>query len=99
MSWMKYQSAQPASGSHCLEGQIEVADKLLGYEFFFSGMVVHGDKLGKKLGYPTANLKVEDEEKIVPGNGIYAVYAHILERAARSDRWKLMNILQGRSTE
>ena len=58
-----------------LEGKIEVADKLLGYEFFFSGVVVHGDKLGRKLGYPTANLKVMDEEKITPGNGIYAVYA------------------------
>lgn len=60
-----------------LEGKIEIADKLLGYEFFFSGVVVHGDKLGRKLGYPTANLKALDEEKIVPGNGIYAVYATV----------------------
>lgn len=60
-----------------LEGKIEIADKLLGYEFFFSGTVVHGDKLGRKLGYPTANLKIADEEKIIPGNGIYAVYANI----------------------
>jgi riboflavin kinase/FMN adenylyltransferase len=58
-----------------LDGKIEIADRLLGYEFFFSGTVVHGDKLGRKLGYPTANLKVVDEEKIIPGNGIYAVYA------------------------
>ena len=58
-----------------LEGKIEVADKLLGYEFFFSGTVVHGDKLGRKLGYPTANLRIEDPEKIISGNGIYAVYA------------------------
>jgi riboflavin kinase/FMN adenylyltransferase len=60
-----------------LTGKIEIADKLLGYEFFFSGIVIHGDKLGRKLGYPTANLKIEDEEKITPGNGIYAVYAEI----------------------
>jgi riboflavin kinase/FMN adenylyltransferase len=40
-----------------LEGKIEIADKLLGYEFFFSGTVVHGDKLGRKLGYPTANFE------------------------------------------
>lgn len=58
-----------------LEGRIETADKLLGYEFFFSGMVVDGDKLGRKLGYPTANIQVPNEEKIIPGNGIYAVYA------------------------
>lgn len=60
-----------------LNGKIETADKLLGYDFFFSGTVVHGDKLGRKLGYPTANLKVMDEEKIFPGNGIYAVYAEV----------------------
>ncbi len=58
-----------------LHSDIATADTLLGYEFFFSGIVVHGDKLGRKLGYPTANLKITDEEKIVPGNGIYAVYA------------------------
>jgi riboflavin kinase / FMN adenylyltransferase len=56
---------------------IGTADKLLGYEFFFSGTVVHGEKLGRKLGYPTANLKIMDEEKIIPGNGIYAVYAEL----------------------
>ncbi|MGZ8554185.1 MAG: bifunctional riboflavin kinase/FAD synthetase [Chitinophagaceae bacterium] len=60
-----------------LNGQIEIADKLLGYEFFFSGSVVHGDKLGRKLGYPTANLKMSDDEKIIPHNGIYAVYAEL----------------------
>lgn len=58
-----------------LQNDIATADKLLGYDFFFSGKVIHGDKLGRKLGYPTANLKINDEEKIIPGNGIYAVYA------------------------
>jgi len=58
-----------------LHSDIGTANKLLGYEFFFSGTVVHGDKLGRKLGYPTANLEIEDKEKIFPGNGIYAVYA------------------------
>lgn len=60
-----------------LEGDVMVADKLLGYEFFFSGVVVDGDKLGRQLGYPTANLQMQDEEKMVPGNGIYAVYASL----------------------
>jgi riboflavin kinase / FMN adenylyltransferase len=58
-----------------LHNDTTTANKLLGYDFFFSGEVVHGDKLGRTLGYPTANLKVTDEEKITPGNGIYAVYA------------------------
>ena len=62
-----------------LHSDIATADKLLGYEFFFSGIVVHGNKLGRKLGYPTANLKIPDEEKIIPGNGIYAVYAELPE--------------------
>ena len=60
-----------------LHGDIETANKLLGYDFFFSGEVIDGDKLGRKLGYPTANLKMNDEEKIVPGNGIYAVYVKL----------------------
>ena len=62
-----------------IHSDIETANKLLGYDFFFEGVVVDGDKLGRKLGYPTANLKMTDEEKIVPGNGIYAVYVEILE--------------------
>ncbi|MBK8299247.1 MAG: bifunctional riboflavin kinase/FAD synthetase [Acidobacteria bacterium] len=60
-----------------LHSDITTADKLLGYDFFFSGIVVHGNKLGRTLGYPTANLKIADEEKIIPGNGIYAVYAQL----------------------
>ena len=60
-----------------LHSDIATADSLLGYEFFFSGQVVHGDKLGRQLGYPTANLKVLNEEKITPGNSIYAVYAEL----------------------
>lgn len=58
-----------------LHGQITTANRLLGYNFFFSGRVIHGNKIGRTLGYPTANLKIEEAEKIVPGNGIYAVYA------------------------
>jgi riboflavin kinase / FMN adenylyltransferase len=58
-----------------LQGEIEKANRLLGYDFFFSGLVVHGNKIGRTIGFPTANLKVEDAEKITPGNGIYAVYA------------------------
>jgi riboflavin kinase / FMN adenylyltransferase len=62
-----------------IHSDIETANKLLGYDFFFEGVVVDGDKLGRKLGYPTANLKVSDEEKIILGNGIYAVYVEVLE--------------------
>jgi riboflavin kinase/FMN adenylyltransferase len=60
-----------------VHSDIDTANKLLGYEFFFDGIVVDGDKLGRKLGYPTANLKSTDNEKIGLGNGIYAVYADV----------------------
>jgi riboflavin kinase / FMN adenylyltransferase len=66
-----------------LHNDTATANKLLGYEFFFSGVVMHGDKLGRQLGYPTANLKVLDEEKIVPGDGIYAVYAKLGDDSVR----------------
>ena len=73
-----------------LNGKIEIADTLLGYNFFFSGTVVHGDKLGRKLGYPTANLKIENEEKIIPGNGIYAVYAEVVSNEKQSTGTSLL---------
>ncbi len=52
---------------------ISTANELLGYDFFFTGKVIEGNKLGKTIGYPTANLKIEDEEKLLPGDGVYAV--------------------------
>jgi len=52
---------------------IETANDLLGYSFFFSGVVVEGNKLGRTIGYPTANLNVANPEKLIPGNGVYAV--------------------------
>jgi len=58
------------------------ANSLLGYDYFFSGKVIHGDSLGRKLGYPTANLKISDDEKIIPGDGIYAVYIQTPEAPA-----------------
>ncbi|HMI79230.1 MAG TPA: bifunctional riboflavin kinase/FAD synthetase [Ferruginibacter sp.] len=60
-----------------LQSNIEEANSLLGYLFFFEGEVFHGDKIGRSIGYPTANLKSTDDEKIVPGDGIYAVYADV----------------------
>jgi riboflavin kinase / FMN adenylyltransferase len=63
-----------------IHSDIQTANRLLGYEFFFEGIVVDGDKLGRTLGYPTANLKMTDDEKIVLGNGIYAVYIELASR-------------------
>lgn len=56
-----------------LKKDINTANNYLGYEYFFTGKVVEGNKLGRTIGYPTANLLIEDEEKLVPVNGVYAV--------------------------
>jgi riboflavin kinase/FMN adenylyltransferase len=64
-----------------LQGNIERSNTLLGYDFFFEGTVVDGNKLGRTLGYPTANLHIENEEKLIPGNGIYAVQVSIGNRS------------------
>lgn len=62
-----------------LENNLESANKYLGYPYFFEGKVVDGNKLGRELGYPTANMEVPDKEKLIPGNGIYAVRIKIQE--------------------
>ncbi|RAJ87806.1 riboflavin kinase/FMN adenylyltransferase [Chitinophaga dinghuensis] len=55
------------------DGNIRLANELLGYRYFMTGTVVHGDKMGRQLGFPTANLKLADERKLIPEEGIYAV--------------------------
>lgn len=55
------------------EGNIEEANRLLGYEYSFDGIVVEGDKVGRTIGYPTVNLKFIKENKVMPNDGIYCV--------------------------
>jgi len=52
---------------------IETATHLLGKPYTLTGQVVQGDKLGRELGYPTANIEVDSRYKLIPGDGIYAV--------------------------
>jgi riboflavin kinase / FMN adenylyltransferase len=59
------------------EGDIQLANELLGYRYFLEGQVVHGDKIGRQLGYPTANMQLPDERKLVPAEGIYAITAQL----------------------
>ncbi len=54
-------------------GEIEKANHYLGYMFTLHGTVVEGRKLGRKLGFPTANIEASDKFKIIPGYGVYAV--------------------------
>ncbi|MDX1639025.1 MAG: bifunctional riboflavin kinase/FAD synthetase [Balneolaceae bacterium] len=55
------------------EGNIELATELLGRYYMLNGTVIHGDKRGKEIGYPTANIKPEHPNKIIPKDGVYAV--------------------------
>lgn len=56
-----------------LNGEVALAAKFLGYNFSLSGQVVKGDKIGRTIGYPTANIFVEETYKLIPSDGIYAV--------------------------
>lgn len=55
-----------------ISGDIDTANKFLGYEYFFSGTVTEGNKLGRTIGYPTANLSLTNPTKLIPANGVYA---------------------------
>ncbi|MBU6121014.1 bifunctional riboflavin kinase/FAD synthetase [Hymenobacter siberiensis] len=57
------------------EGDIATANRYLGYHYPLTGLVVHGQKLGRTIGYPTANLAILEPLKLVPALGIYAVWA------------------------
>lgn len=56
-------------------GTIEIANQYLGYSFPLTGMVVEGEKIGSTIGFPTANVRLRDNLKIVPANGVYAISA------------------------
>ncbi|MEE9374481.1 MAG: bifunctional riboflavin kinase/FAD synthetase [Saprospiraceae bacterium] len=61
-------------------GDIPLANNLLGYAFAIRGKIVHGDKIGRTLGFPTANIKLDHPKKIIPQNGIYAVKIKIRDK-------------------
>lgn len=59
--------------NYLLERDIQKATSLLGYPYFFEGFIVRGNQIGRTIGFPTANLHINDEEKLIPANGVYAV--------------------------
>lgn len=66
-----------------LHHEVEKANELLGYVYFFEGEVIDGNKMGKTIGYPTANLKPNDPDKLIPGNGVYAVEVNVGDDTAK----------------
>ena len=60
-----------------LEGDIETANEYLGHRFSIRGTVTQGNKIGRTIGFPTANIEILEKHKLIPGIGAYAVYVHI----------------------
>ena len=56
-----------------IEGDIETANKYLGYEFMLNGTITKGKGLGRTIDFPTANLQIDDPYKLIPKNGVYIV--------------------------
>jgi riboflavin kinase/FMN adenylyltransferase len=57
-----------------LKGELDLANNFLGYDFFLNGSVIEGNKIGRQIGFPTANIQPSDEHKLIPKPGVYAVH-------------------------
>ena len=60
-----------------VEGNIKLANQYLGYSYYISGKVVDGKKIGRTIGYPTANIQINENYKLLPKNGVYVVSSEI----------------------
>jgi riboflavin kinase/FMN adenylyltransferase len=60
-----------------LRGDIDLANEFLGYPFFITGKVTRGDQIGRQIGYPTANILIEEKYKLIPADGIFSAKVHI----------------------
>lgn len=60
-----------------IEGNIKLANQYLGYSYYISGKVVEGKKIGRTIGYPTANIQINENYKLLPKNGVYVVSSEI----------------------
>ena len=60
------------------EGRVEEANAMLGYGYELYGVVVAGNRVGRTMGFPTANMQLYEPLKLVPANGVYAVEAEVL---------------------
>ena len=73
---------------HLMAQQVDLANKLLGRFYELSGKVVKGQQLGRKIGFPTANLEIAEDYKLIPAHGAYAVLVN-LDKEVRTG---MMNI-------
>lgn len=75
-----------------LNGDIKLANQLLTYPYQLTGKVVVGDKLGRTLGFPTANLAINDSDKLIPASGVYAVTVQLKKDEKTRNFQGMMNI-------
>ncbi|MBR6933325.1 MAG: bifunctional riboflavin kinase/FMN adenylyltransferase [Bacteroidales bacterium] len=75
------------------EGRVEDAEAMLGYRYSLCGAVVAGNRLGRTIGFPTANMQLYEPLKLIPGNGVYAVEAEVL-----GSKWRGMTNIGVRPT-
>jgi riboflavin kinase/FMN adenylyltransferase len=70
------------------EGNMELANEYLGYNYFLSGTIIRGKQLGRTIGFPTANLKIAEDYKLIPKKGAYIVESLINNKTVHG----IMNI-------
>ena len=71
-----------------MEGNMALANDYLGYDYFLTGTVAKGKQLGRTIGFPTANLEIEENYKLIPRNGAYVVKSTINQKTV----YGMMNI-------
>jgi riboflavin kinase/FMN adenylyltransferase len=71
-----------------LEGNMALANEFLGYDYFISGTILKGKQLGRTIGFPTANLQIDEKFKLIPRNGVYVVKSTINQKTV----FGMMNI-------
>ncbi len=74
--------------SALMEGDVPTANSYLGYSYMLSGEIIRGKGLGKELGFPTANLHIKEEYKLIPRNGVYVVQSQLKNKTV----YGMMNI-------
>ena len=81
-----------------LSGDVKTAESFLGYPFHLTGKVIKGDQIGRKLGFPTANLFIKESYKLIPSDGIYAVSVDFINGDAKLKSAKGMAYIGHRPT-
>lgn len=56
-----------------IEGEVETSNKFLGYPYFINGKVVKGNQIGRTINFPTANIEIAEDYKLIPKNGVYVI--------------------------